>query len=714
MKKFILPVLLFLMFIPFSVNAETKYLYDVLKDEAESRGLAREYTGEHHDSFTEEPTHKIYHWYAENDDEGNQVLEKNNVIFANHCWQMIRTTDTGGVKLIYNGETEDGKCLTTRGNHVGYSEYISSDLDDSYYYGTDYYYNINDNNFSIKGTLSTGQIKVGEYTCKSADSNQKCETLYYVESVNTDNSYNILTLSNNSTIANYGKIPFTTKRSLAHSGYMYNKTYNPLIKTHYTQVSQIMEEEKYNNSFWFSDTIGWDDESNMYYLVSPYQITENDYKNMDGKYTLKSNKENAKNTFAYYISNPKQSSSSRFNYFTLSDGHDIDYYNYTLTYGDSYIDNNDGTYTIENPTTFEIKDWSNNSINFKNYACKNAINNTCSDIWYIDMSNANNYTYLSSLNGMITYSDDFIYENGHYKLSGDITTFWDIHKLENKNKLQNHHYTCFSTSTECEKLNYVFFYEYYWFDRYRYIELENGTSIEDALNEMLYNDDVNKNSSTIKNGLDAWYKKYLTEYSSLIDDTVYCQSKEIKSYNGWQNGGDITKMLFFGRGTQKISSNLKCKNETDQYSVSNPRAKLEYPIALLSAEEANIMNISKIKYVPTNYWLLTPNYYYELENNTFYYVSNYSGGIATKSGVSKNALRPVISLKSNMITRKGDGSTENPYIAEMYKSYAVNVEINNETEDLTVEIDDLSQVLFDFISKVPMDSDMVLDSYKTR
>ena len=238
------------------------------------------------------------------------------------------------------------------------------------------------------------------------------------------------------------------------------------------------------------------------------------------------------------------------------------------------------------------------------------------------------------------------------------------------------------TSTECEKLNYVFFYEYYWYDRYRYIELENGTSIEDALNEMLYNDDVNKNSSTIKNGLDAWYKKYLTEYSSLIDDTVYCQSKEIRSYNGWQNGGDITKMLYFGRGTPKISSNLKCKNETDQYSVSNPRAKLKYPIALLS----------EINYVPTSYWLLTPHYYYENSNNTFYYVSNYSGGIATNSGVSKNALRPVIALKSNTIYKSGNGSTENPYIAEMYKNYAVNVEINNETEDLTVEIDDLSQV----------------------
>ena len=32
------------------------------------------------------------------------IVEDNNVKFANKCWKIIRTTDTGGVKLIYNGE----------------------------------------------------------------------------------------------------------------------------------------------------------------------------------------------------------------------------------------------------------------------------------------------------------------------------------------------------------------------------------------------------------------------------------------------------------------------------------------------------------------------------------------------------------------------------------------------------------------------------------
>ena len=65
-------------------------------------------------------TEKIYHWYADNDTNATAIQNKFNVIFADHCWWMIRTTDTGGVKMIYNGEVENNQCLDIRGNHVGY------------------------------------------------------------------------------------------------------------------------------------------------------------------------------------------------------------------------------------------------------------------------------------------------------------------------------------------------------------------------------------------------------------------------------------------------------------------------------------------------------------------------------------------------------------------------------------------------------------------
>ena len=36
----------------------------------------------------------------------------NNVVFAGYCWKMVRTTDTGGIKMIYNGEYDaTNKCV---------------------------------------------------------------------------------------------------------------------------------------------------------------------------------------------------------------------------------------------------------------------------------------------------------------------------------------------------------------------------------------------------------------------------------------------------------------------------------------------------------------------------------------------------------------------------------------------------------------------------
>ena len=46
----------------------------------------------------------------------NQV--NNNIIYNNMCWKIIRTTETGGVKLIYNGTPTDGKCEIQTGASI--------------------------------------------------------------------------------------------------------------------------------------------------------------------------------------------------------------------------------------------------------------------------------------------------------------------------------------------------------------------------------------------------------------------------------------------------------------------------------------------------------------------------------------------------------------------------------------------------------------------
>ena len=60
---------------------------------------------------------------TENDDfpiyfyRGGQTNTNNNVIFGGFCWRIIRTTETGGIKIIYNGTpTAEGTCPTVTGD----------------------------------------------------------------------------------------------------------------------------------------------------------------------------------------------------------------------------------------------------------------------------------------------------------------------------------------------------------------------------------------------------------------------------------------------------------------------------------------------------------------------------------------------------------------------------------------------------------------------
>ncbi len=49
-------------------------------------------------------------------------VDNNNVVFANYCWKIVRTTETGGTKLIFNGELkEDGSC-----NNIGAETYTEA------------------------------------------------------------------------------------------------------------------------------------------------------------------------------------------------------------------------------------------------------------------------------------------------------------------------------------------------------------------------------------------------------------------------------------------------------------------------------------------------------------------------------------------------------------------------------------------------------------
>lgn len=155
-------------------------------------------------------------------------VTNNNVIFADICWQIVRTTDTGGIKLIYNGiPGENGTCQTPSVNsniglsrynlktaspsYVGYmygEEYESkkklpSEVPEKCIYGNDVEWD--GSKYVLKDTFTSNSFSSDmkqiqqkyHYTCFN-DSGQ-CSEVYYINSYNTTQLY-YLTLQNGENI----------------------------------------------------------------------------------------------------------------------------------------------------------------------------------------------------------------------------------------------------------------------------------------------------------------------------------------------------------------------------------------------------------------------------------------------------------------------------------------------------------------------------------
>ena len=77
----------------------------------------------------------------------------NRVIFANFCWRIVRTTETGGVKLIYDGVPSNGQCSNTGSNStIGSSKFNESD-DNAKYVGYMYGSSIDDETYTDDSTI---------------------------------------------------------------------------------------------------------------------------------------------------------------------------------------------------------------------------------------------------------------------------------------------------------------------------------------------------------------------------------------------------------------------------------------------------------------------------------------------------------------------------------------------------------------------------------
>ena len=257
----------------------------------------------------------------------------------------------------------------------------------------------------------------------------------------------------------------------------------------------------------------------------------------------------------------------------------------------------------------------------------------------------------------IVFGNSFDYNsnNGTYTLKDTKTVVtWS----SGYNTINNNHYTCMTTGTTCSSVYYVYYvdsvYAYY-------ITLTNGKSVNDALNEMLYANDVNKNDSIIKTYIDSWYENNLASYEDKLEDTVFCNDRKLLDLGGWNpNGGSTTSYLQF-KNSNTSNQSLVCANETDRFSMSNSKAKLNHPIGLISVPELSLAGYGSSHFFNNGQyvWLVSPSYF---NFSIAYVMMARSGGFTNNLVSESNGVRPSVSLKLGTYFSSGDGSFTNPFV----------------------------------------------------
>ena len=242
-----------------------------------------------------------------------------------------------------------------------------------------------------------------------------------------------------------------------------------------------------------------------------------------------------------------------------------------------------------------------------------------------------------------------------FKLAGDIKqlTWEDNHDEIVNNQL----YSCLNTS--CNVI-------------YKVTAYQSDTTM--TVQPITYSSDsyvdavTNNTNSSIKNIVDVWYKNNLINYTSYLVDETFCSDRTIVYGTGYLTVSSTLYGAYYRLFENKIP-NLKCVQDNDKFKVSNDSAKLDYPIALITADEVAIAG-GVYNTVNSNYYLYNGQFFSTMSPSHFpssYFLSNVwtifsSGSLNPGDDMSYlSSARPVINLKADIKITSGDGTSIAPF-----------------------------------------------------
>lgn len=341
--------------------------------------------------------HPIYYF------RGN--VDNNNVKWANHCWKILRTTSTGGVKLIYNGTPQpDGSCSNSDKETM--LEYYGTYNSDSSPAGVGYMYGktLSSSRFDITKKISIMNTTSYSYNNTSSSPTQIC----YSDEVTWNESSGI-----------YNLISPVCGTTLKKNTYTCGGN-----ATGCSSIKYVIEPMEYTNG-----------STNYIYYTYKYLSNGNLSDSLTTNITICTKKEkveniNKLNTCNTYSLNdvskkdlsrgymcPDYVSTTCEKYYQIlfpqytSVGSNKLYYGYSYVTNDYYLYANnvsyaDGTYTLINPVSYAWAE-SNSSEEMQKYpyTCTGS-SNSCSSIKYIiNYGTMNVMEYMTFTNGELVTTD---------------------------------------------------------------------------------------------------------------------------------------------------------------------------------------------------------------------------------------------------------------------------------------------------------------------
>ncbi len=637
-------------------------------------------------------------------------IDNNNVLFAGFCWKMVRTTSTGGVKLIYNGTPKDEYDSSIP---ISQDKYISVSNDTTYPYTYDTSTNkwtSTNKSHSKTGTISFSVAESGTYVLAysvsseagydkayfykdgvetGVDSGTKTGTILLGELTSSNviqvkyskNSYissgtdsvtfsldkasgNLVKSCNNTgTASQIGTSAFDSNgHSPADVGYMYGTRYT--YSQHWFPSINVLNNYGASINYYYGTSITYSSSTEKYTLQNAEQKSWSDnYSSLTGYYTCRTTSTTC--STVYYIAG----ADSAWQYILSLSGGVIDPDTQTITLGKGITDNGNNTYSLTDIVTVKKVDWYTNYSLYTNYyICKDLTSTTCDSKYLI--TSTNNYQIRYDDTFKYVYGNDVTWDGTKYTLTDTYisTNSWSTDRTTAAKK---YHYTCLNTMGECTDVYYINYFGNN--TMIYYLTLSSGKNIEDVKNEMF----MNTTDSKMKQTIDTWYSQNMTSYTEKLEDAPWCNDRTL--YSGSLAGKDVDTGIdssFFSayNRIKTYSPGVECSNESrDGFTVSTSsggNGRLTYPVGLLTADEVMLTggnggydgNSNYYLYTGQNYWLMSPSNFNQYNAIGFYVTS--IGTLNRYFGYLSYGVRPSIVLAKGTRYSSGDGSFTNPYVIE--------------------------------------------------